>query len=124
MKVWIDREKLLGTLRKNRESHRAIFEEAVEGYKKKALDELESKLEAVRSMKRKPIQVYLSLPLPVDHTDEYDRAIKMISMSESESFELDEEDFSNFVEDDWGWKNNFLTSNSFYSVSAQTALGQ
>lgn len=107
---------LLETLKKNREAHNAIFLEAVEGYQKEAVRILEEHIARIKKGTRE--QVYVSLPVPVEHTFDYDRAILMLKMHQGETFELDEQSFAELVMDEWGWRQTFLTSNSTYSPKA------
>lgn len=118
--VTVDKLALLEAIRENRSKHRAIFEEAVAGYKDKALELLNGHIESVKSGRMTVIAVHL--PVPEDHTKDYDRAIKMIEMSVGETIVLSELDFQNYVMDDWRWKQQFLTSNSHYSELAGAAL--
>lgn len=120
MEVSIPRKSLVEALEVNRKGHREIFEEAREGYKKEAVKQLEDYIQRIKSGSLK--KVYVSLPVPEEHTDDYDRALQMIDMSNDDVFVLDESDYQSFVQDDWGWKRQFITSNSFYSVTAGELL--
>jgi hypothetical protein len=108
--ITVDKGPLLKTLRANREQHRTIFEEAVEGYRAEAVKQLTDHLQRVKSGKPKRVQIYI--PEPGDHTRDYDVAIEMIEMSIGNTIELDETSFRSFVKDDWDWKRQFLTSNA------------
>lgn len=116
MKTRVKKDELLTIIRKNRNEHREIFEEALDGYKKKMITYLESMIVELRKGNR--ISHHISLIQPIDQTKEYDRAIKMFEMSVDDIVELDEESFANFVLDDWSWKDNFINSNSVYSAKA------
>lgn len=106
----------------NRKAHRAIFDEAVEGYLSKSLELLEAHIEQIKSGKMVRIQV--SLAYPEDHTVDYDRVLAMLEMSLEDEIEIDETTFASYVMDDWQWKRQFLTSNSAYSRTAMAALSQ
>jgi hypothetical protein len=58
--------------------------------------------------------MYISLPMPEDHTDDYERAIKMLDLDVREDIELTEQEFAQYVLDDWGWKDQWTTTNSAY----------
>lgn len=118
--VTVQRDKLLEELRRNREAHKAIFDEAMDGYAKEAEAQLQRHLDEVRAGKIKVISVHL--PVPEEHTKDYDRAIKMVEMSVADQITLDEHDFASYVMDDWAWKRQFLTSNSTYSGTARASL--
>lgn len=119
--VKVSKVDLLVALRDNRSGHRAIFEEALEGYKDTVLGLLSQHVKDVKAGKVKMIQVFL--PEPEDHTKDYDRVIRMVEMSLEDELELDQSEFRQYVMDDWSWKNQFLTSNSTYSGTALAALG-
>lgn len=118
--IKVKKSELLDVLKKNREQHRKIFLEAQEGYKHAAIKELDSMLDDARAGKR--IRRSMTLVEPQDQTSDYDRAIRMLEMSQDEVIELEEHDFMQYVLDDWGWKHQFLHSNSVYSATALAAL--
>lgn len=120
--VTVNKETLLEELRRNREEHQQIFEEACEGYKTECINQLEEHLENVRS--GKVFRVVVSLPTPEEHTKDYDRAIKMLEMSVQDEIVIDEYSFQCYVMDDWQWKRAFLTSNAGYSATAGTSLSK
>lgn len=118
--VTVRKQELLDILRENRTNHRAIFEEACEGYQKETERILQEHLDEVRAGKRKKITV--SLPYPEDHTKDYDRAIKMVEMSVNDEITMTDYDFQSYVMDDWQWKRQFLASNAPYSSTATEFL--
>lgn len=121
MNTRIEKKRLLEILAKNRAAHRGIFEEAVEGYRKKAIDTLEKNLKLLKNNKRHRL-LNLYLQVPEDHTRDYTRAIKMVEMTTDTEIVLPEQDFKSYVMDDWSWGNQFYTSNSMYSKTASTKL--
>lgn len=112
--VTVKKEELLAALQENRATHRDIFEEAVDGWRTKAIELLEQRVEEVR--KGKMLTVLVQLPVPEDHTADYDRAIRMVTMEVSDEIELDEREFSELVMDDWGWKRQWVQTASAYTV--------
>ncbi len=75
-------------------------------------------LEAIRAGKR--VVHSISLAQPSDQTEEYDRAIKMVEMTQADTIELEEDRFDNLVMDRWAWTRQFMHSNSFYSEKARS----
>lgn len=110
--VTVKRNELLQTVKENRDEHRAVFEKAQEGYRAKAIELLDQRLEEARQGGQ--IDTSFSLPVPQDHTADYDRVIKMLEMSVDEQIELDEDYFAQYIMDDWSWKRQFVTTNAFY----------
>lgn len=115
-KVKVRKDELLKELEHNRSEHRSRFERAVAGYSDKVREELEKYLERVKH--GDVLEVRVSLPKPEDHSEDYDRAIKMVQMSVDENLELTEQEFAELVMDDWGWKRQFMTSTAYYVQEA------
>jgi hypothetical protein len=110
--VKVRKEELLQALRENRAAHRDIFERAVDGYRTAALAKLEERIQQVRDGKLMP--VIIQMPVPEDHTRDYDRAIRMVEMEVENTIELDEAEFAHLVMDDWAWKQQWLSSTAAY----------
>lgn len=115
--IKVNKIDLLVKLKANRENHRTIFLEAQKGYREMAIAELDKTLQDARDGKR--FNRSLSLTAPVDMTKEYDTAIEMLEMSVDKHVTLTSRQFSNYIKDDWAWKQSFLLSNSRYSKSAE-----
>lgn len=114
--IKVTKAALIEKIQSNRDAHRAIFLEAVDGYRVMAEKILEQHLAEIRSGKMKV--VFVTLPAPDDHTRDYDRVLAMLDMSVEEEITLSQADFAQYVQDDWSWKRAFLTSNSTYSATA------
>lgn len=112
-KIIVDKTKLIDKLKENREWHRAEFEKAYEGYRKAMIATLEKNLEAVKNGNGK-VEVHIGLVRPQDHTDDYDRAIQMLEWEQASTMELTLQEFTQFVQDDWGWKQQFTSTNASY----------
>lgn len=122
MRTRVKKADLLETLKKNRDQHRKIWEEALAGYKEEMLKRLERFLAEVREGKL--ISRSINLPVPTNETSSYDTAIKMLEMGTEDIIELSTQDFACLVEDKWEWKRNFILSNSGYSGTAQVMAAQ
>jgi hypothetical protein len=114
-KITVEKAALLEKLRENRANHRAIFEEAMDGFQAQAERELKALLSDLRKGVRQTIRMNRSVPS--DHTMDYDRAVAMIEMSLGDTITLSENDFAQYVMDDWGWQDQFL-SNTYGSKTA------
>lgn len=115
-KVTVRKEDLTKAVQANRDEHRKIFEEAVEGYKKRAIELLEQHIDRIK--KGRVERITVSMPVPEDHTHDYDRVLKMLNMSTATEVELDEHRFAQYVMDDWAWQRQFLTDSSAFSAMA------
>jgi len=115
-KIKVKKASLLEILHKNRRAHNGIFLEAQTGFRKAVIAELEGRLELAR--KGKKIEQYMRLPEPENHTRDYDRVISMLEMDLTDTVELSEADYAQYVLDDWDWKRQFLGTNRAYSLKA------
>ena len=110
--VLISKDKLLVKVKKNRDLHRETFESALKGWEKRVLEELKKAIEDAK--KGLEFRTYFNLPQPTDHTPEYDAVIEQIEWSETDQIELDFHQFNQFIRDDWGWKQDFLSNTAMY----------
>lgn len=115
--VVVSRSDLITKIKTNRDEHRAIFEEAIEGYRKRAIEILDEQIAKLKSGKKERVQV--SLPYPTDHTGDYDRVLLMLEMHTEDTIEIPEHYFKQYVMDDWAWQQEFLTTSSSYSALAR-----
>lgn len=107
------KEALAATLVSNRDAHRAIFEEALEGYKTRSVELLEEHI--VRIRKGKVERIIVSLPVPEDHTDDYNRALDSLEWSIFDEVELTMREFDMYVRDNWSWKDEFTSTSNMYN---------
>lgn len=110
--IKVKKDDLLSKLRGNRETHSAQFEKAATGYRAKVIAVLEQRLDDAR--KGKLPNLLFNLPLPVDQTKAYDRAIGMLELSVEDIIELEEHDYQQYVLDEWNWSASTTATNSFY----------
>ena len=115
-KVMIDKTELLKTVKANREKHHDVFLKALDGYQNTVIKTLEAMLDDAKKGLR--YTTMKQLVQPVDQTREYDKVIRALEMSVDSVIELTEDEFSQYVMDDWNWKHQFLLSNSTYTSTA------
>jgi len=116
--ITVKKEKLLEALTANRETHQADFDLAYEGFRAKAVENMEAMLERVRTAEHgTPVQLWIGLEPPVNHLEDYDRAIQMCSWEIGDEMTLTEREFQELVQDDWSWKAQVLASNKLYTGS-------
>lgn len=114
--VTVQKNKLLETLKHNRDEHKGLFEKAQEIYRAKVIDVLDRRLQEAKAGGK--VKTYINLPEPVDYTSEFDRAIAMIEWDEGATVTLDERDFQRFVLNNWEWNHNFLANTTAYVTGA------
>lgn len=104
---------LLEVLKKNREGHREIFLDAQKGYREDIIKELDQMLADARA--GKSLRRSVSLVEPKDHTKDYDRIIRMLEMCTKDEVFISDSEFMQYVQDDWGWKSDFVGTVSNYT---------
>lgn len=116
--IKVKKDDLLVKLKANREAHKAQFEEAAEGYRVKVIDVLTERLEDAR--RGKLPQLIFNLPMPINQTAQYDRVIGMLQMTVEDVIELEEQDYQQYVLDQWGWSAATTATNTMYTASRRT----
>jgi hypothetical protein len=119
MQITVKKDELLEKLAVNRAKHRTVFEAALNGYADQAQDMLEEHLAALKRGKIPEIRIVLARP--EDHTRDYDRVIGMLKMHQGELFELDEQMYQQYVDDDWSWKRQWLDTSTQYAAKSVAA---
>lgn len=112
---------LIEIVQANRDAHGDTYEEALAGFRLEANHALNQRIEDIAS--RKIVDLHFTMPVPIDHTEDYDRVLKMLKLTKDAGqthVTLDEQDQARFVMDDWGWKNVFEQTSTFYSASASS----
>lgn len=115
-KITVDKSELLGVLQKNRTEHRRVYDAAVEKFRERAIAQLDRLVGTLRDG-RMPKTLYIGLPIPEEHTRDYDRAMAMLRMHKDDVIELSEQGYLQLVNDDWGWKSAFASNTSSYVVT-------
>jgi len=110
--ITVEKNKLLETVRKNRDDHRSQFLAAQEVYRERVIDFLNLRLKEARD--GKAVSLVTNLVEPVDYTKEYDTAISMIEWSVEDSIDLSQRDFERYVLNKWEWSNFFAASTQSY----------
>lgn len=117
--VNINREELLGIVRKNKEKHIAEFLESIEDYKKLAITTVQANLKLAKTGNLEDISKIKALPpAPVSYEQSYNRAIRMLELSVDEVIEVEEDVFNQLVLDEWVWKRQWSVSNAIYKSGA------
>jgi hypothetical protein len=115
MKPTVNRARLIETLRANRDTHHAVYTQAVAVYRQEMVTWHQRQVAAIQDGREVHRHVGSSLPEPEDHTDDYDRAIQMLEWETGDTVELHEEEFMNLVLDEWHWTGRWQASTSSYT---------
>ena len=117
--VRVPRQELLGRIKENRENHKEVVAEALEGYRVAVIEELEKRIDQIKAGKK--IDTYVRLPQPEDHTIDYTTVIGMLEMSTEETVTLGPDEYASFVEDRWDWRDRWIQNTASYTSSAKFA---
>ncbi len=113
--ILVDKEELMATLKENCATHGAVYEKAKAGYIKVTMRQLQDYVERLANGELL-VQRFINSP-PEDHTSDYLDAIEMMNWATDTKIELTQAQFKQYVQDDWGWKDNWVTSTSQYLES-------
>jgi hypothetical protein len=113
LNISIERTKLIGILKENKETHVATFNKAMEGYKEELVKVAEINLERAKEGKDPK---GLRHRKPTNYAAQYDRALGMLELSTDETVKVSAYDYARFVEDDWDWKDEFVGTSQAYGA--------
>lgn len=103
---------LLYVLEANKSRHRATFEKALEGWRKKVVEELDRACDDAKAGRR--FRTSFDLPQPQDYTEKYEEVIGMLKMHVDDTIELEQGEFRQYVQDNWNWQHHFAASTAQY----------
>jgi hypothetical protein len=111
---------ILELLKKNRDEHVEMVNEAQEGFEADVKLKLEAALAAAKHHGKKGIT--LRMTPPVSHKKDYDTVISMLEYHTGETIELTAIDMRRYGEDRWDWTDTFLRDNAGYSAIVRRKL--
>ena len=113
MNVSVKKDVLLSVLENNLKTHRESYEKAFAVWKEDVFNDLAKKIDDIKNTK-KPFMVYVHLPVPEEHTKDYERVIRMLEMDTRDVIVLEELEARQYLDDDWGWKGSFTSNTTSY----------
>jgi hypothetical protein len=111
--ITVKKTELLKALKKNMLTHRDEFLKAQVGYRKAVIQELDSMIQDAKA--NREIRTIIRLEAPSDHSSDYTRIIKMLEMNVKHTIQITEQQFSQYVLDDWAWKRAFVNTSNMYN---------
>jgi hypothetical protein len=123
--VRVPKEKLLGTLKTNRESHKKEFDDSLDGYwdavaleiaqhMQDVQESMERNIERAKAQSEETRTTWsawcVEVRKPIDHTDDYDRAIERLEWEIATEVDLEADEFDRYVLNKWPWLQDHLTS--------------
>lgn len=111
----VNRRELVEVLRSNRDKHRGIYKEALVAYKAAVIAETTRQLDEFSA--GKIVRIAINLPVPEDHTEDYDAVIGLMELSAEETVTLNTDDYACYYLDQWQWRRAWLANTSSYTGS-------
>ena len=111
--IRVDKDQLIKTLKKNRKKHRELFLQAQDVYRVRMIEELDRALNEAKNGGL--IQRAFVLPVPEDHTEEFDTVIQMLQWDKAKTVRLGQHEFRTYVENEWGWQQSFHANTEAYT---------
>lgn len=108
----VSKAELLSHLRTNRENHIVEYDNALVQYRIALQDAFKEALKKAKN--NEDVDHRVNVIRPSNYTKAYDDAIVMLEWDVEDSVELDHSEFRQYIQDEWGWKNDFLASTRIY----------
>jgi hypothetical protein len=116
--ITVNKLDLILKIQAERDKHKALYDEAVIVYKqeftmaaRKFADEA-----VARAGRGQGFVQFGWLPVPEEHTEDFDRAIEMLQWEVNDEVVLSEHDFATLVQNQWGWARAFASNTASYTV--------
>ena len=103
---------LLVHLKANREKHISNYTELMVDYRKAVVKALSDKLKSAKKLET--VDHTIDVIRPSNFTESYDTAITQLEWTVDTEVELDQHEFSQYVEDKWSWTNVFTQTQRAY----------
>lgn len=116
--IKVNRDELLIKLQENLETHKKDVKEARKVWEKKA-KKAYAKAAAKAEKGDFDYAPLAKLPKPESYVKSYEDAIARVGMDTRDELEIDDREFSAWVQDNWTWKGQFVANSSLYSTKFQ-----
>lgn len=114
---------LIAKLKVNRDLHKVQFKESIEAWRKLCIRRLERKLDKFakartteQSSELSLVDSLIELHRPDEYTGDYNDAIEMLEMHQSDTIDLDRKTFQKFAQNKWDWIRSFEQTHQAYST--------
>lgn len=116
--VKVDRLDLLSKLRANLEVHRAEYNEALDEFYNRLLEDLKLATKKVKNVKsvQELKDFTFNVTFPQNHEQDYLDVIEMLEMSVDTEIQLDAVSFKAFVKNEWPWQDAFRMTKVLYNT--------
>lgn len=109
--IKVDKLKLIEKIKENKENHIVEYDKAVKAFKIEALKQLEK----LKKMAEKgDMKIELKLTTPVDNQKNYDKILEMFTWEIADEVELEQNEFTEYVQDETHFAISAKLSNQAY----------
>lgn len=119
--VKVKKTDLLRHLMDQRDLHVEEHKQAMQNWRQKVVEKVSAEAERL-SNDNEEVDLYFLTPLskPTSYEEDYESAINICEWHEEEVMDLTFEQFSQWVEGNWRWRQDFLRSNAAYGVQTKS----
>ena len=111
----VSKTELLEKLNANRVKHIQDYKDARAKWEEAVIKRLAAVGREARNDDFSRVQYPISdLPKPEHFTESYDTAIEQLKWEQNDSVVLEDDEFANYVQDNWTWRNRFIANTSSY----------
>jgi len=110
--VRVNKGELIQIITENKRKHRDLFSKAFDGYRLECIAILTENLNSLQ--KGICRAVIFHEQAPEDHSEDYNTVLNMLNMSTDSIIELTHQEFQQYVEDNWNWRERWAASNMKY----------
>jgi hypothetical protein len=107
-KVKVKKDELITVVEQNRAKHQVVYEKATKDYRTSLIGLIEDKLKAAKA--GEDVSHRINISKPMQFMKEYDSVLAMLKMSIDTEIELTPHEFNQYVQDEWGWKEDFFSN--------------
>jgi len=116
--VRVKKVHLVTKLKENRDIHIEDYDESIEGYKVELIKKITEKakeLGAIESTEELlKFNTNINLLLPRSYESEYSVTIEMLEWSIDDYVDLTQQEFKQYVKNEWMWSDAFVTTSLMY----------
>lgn len=115
--VRVDKNDLVAKIRANMLEHEETYRSAVAAYREQQLALLERLLTDAKNEVPIDHLALSRMPVPENHMGDYRRALRMLEMEIRNEVDLEEFEYRQFVDDEWGWRKAWEANTVAYARS-------
>lgn len=112
-KVRVKKDDLITALKINRDAHEDMFVEAHAAWVEDTISVHKARIKSLKETGKSGAAPAFGTE-PVSQVKSYDRAVAMLTMSVDDVIELSEQEFTQYVLDEWMWTSSFKAVTSVY----------